>query len=471
MNRILIIDDEPNARRGLSLILRALPAEISEAEHVAAARQLLRKGEYDLAVVDLRLPGEEQGLGLVAEIHRSYPRIPVLVMTAYGSFESAVNAMKAGAQDYITKDFSRDEILLKVEKLLETRRLWLANLRLSEKVQDLQNNLALWGEQDQIVGESAVIRKTLDLAGRAGKDNESTVLITGESGTGKELIARTIHLNSTTRSKESFVVVDVANMPASLLESQLFGHEKGAFTSAHQQHIGLFERASKGDVFLDEIGDFPLELQVKLLRFLQEKMFYRVGGTRPVFADVRIIAATNKNLEEMVGEGKFREDLYYRLNVVRIHLPPLRERREDIRALVDYFRRKFVQQKGRELHFGAAILERLSAYDWPGNVRQLKNVMERLFITCPGNEVQESDLIFYSLGARPQSTAAEEDLLDLPIKEARQRLVAEFEKRYLAAYLERYGGNISKVAEVIGESREGLSKKIKRYGLKDHDSG
>ncbi|MCB0263150.1 MAG: sigma-54 dependent transcriptional regulator [Calditrichia bacterium] len=470
MNRVLIVDDERNARRGLGMILKSMATEAVEAEHVAAAKQQLQVREFDLAIVDLRLPDEQQGLGLVAHVRQTHPKTPVLVMTAYGSFESAVKAMKAGAQDYITKDFSRDEIVLKVEKLLETRKLWLANMRLSEKVQHLQDNLALWSTQDQIIGESPVIRKTLDLAARAGEDNESTVLITGESGTGKELIARTVHLNSATRSREKFVVVDVANMPASLLESQLFGHEKGAFTNAHQQHIGMFERANKGTVFLDEIGDFPLELQVKLLRFLQEKMFYRVGGSQPVFADVRIVAATNKNLEEMVRDGNFREDLYYRLNVVRIHLPPLRQRREDIAALIEYFRKKLAQQKGRELVFGENIIRKLQEYNWPGNIRQLKNMMERLYIICPGQEVQESDLVFYSLGNALQPSDPFDGLLDLPIKEARQQLIENFEKRYIRHYLERYSGNISKVAEIIGESREGLSKKIKRYGLKDDDT-
>ncbi len=467
MSRILIVDDERTARKGLVFILKDVAEDIWEEDGKMAAFQCLQQQEFDLAIVDLRLPDEAQGLALIGHIHQTYPQTPVLVITAYGSFESAVMAMKAGAQDYLTKDFSREEIILKVEKLLETRRLWMANLRLKEEVRNLKDNLELLGGQEQIIGESAVIRQILDVVSRLGKDNESTALITGESGTGKELIARSIHVNSTRRGREKFIVVDVAHMPASLLESQLFGHEKGAFTNAHQQHVGLFERANKGTVFLDEIGDFPLELQVKLLRFLQEKTFYRVGGTQALFSDVRIIAATNKNLEEMVQQKQFREDLYYRLNVVRIHLPPLRARREDIPVLIRYFQQKLKIQKSRDLIFTEEIIQKLQEYKWPGNIRQLKNFMERLYITCPEPKVRGEDLKFYSIPGQTDVNDPFEDLLKLPIKEARQKLIEQFEKRFIKHYLKRFNGNISKIASVIGESREGLSKKIKRYGLKD----
>ncbi len=468
MAKILIVDDERTARKGLFFMLQSLAETLQEAENKIEAERILQSQEFDLAIVDLRLPSETQGLGLIGLIHQKYPTTPILVMTAYGSFESAVKAMKAGAQDYITKDFSREEIFLKVEKLLETRQVWQANLRLSEQIKHMKENLQLFDNQDQIIGESPGMKQILDLAVRAGKDNESTVLITGESGTGKELIARSIHLNSTSRSQGKFVVVDVANMPSSLLESQLFGHEKGAFTNAHQQHIGLFEKANKGTVFLDEIGDFPLELQIKLLRFLQEKMFYRVGGTQVKSADVRIIAATNKNLEEMIENKLFREDLYYRLNVVRIHLPALQERQEDIPLLIDYFRRKYELQKGRTLLFPEPVIWKMSQYHWPGNVRQLKNFMERLYITCSDQEVNESDLQFYDQKKAAEKDSLSADLLDLPLKTARQQLIERFEKEFLKHYLEKYNGNITKIASIVGESREGLSKKIKRYGLKKY---
>jgi DNA-binding NtrC family response regulator len=467
MKKLLIVDDERTARKGLLFILQSLDLQIQEAESRRQAEKILQDQEFDLAIVDLRMPTESQGLGLIGTIHHKYPLTPILVMTAFGSIDSAVKAIKAGAQDYTTKDFSRDEIILKIEKILETRQLWLDNLRLSEQVNNLKGNLEIFSGQDQIIGNNAAIKQILELSARVGKDNESTVLITGESGTGKELIARSIHCSSSTRSRGKFMVIDVANMPSTLLESQLFGHEKGSFTNAHQQHVGLFEKAHKGTVFLDEIGDFPKKSQVKLLRFLQDKLFFRVGSNEPISTDVRIIAATNKNLEEMVVEDKFREDLYYRLNVVRLHLPPLRERRDDIPLLINYFKVKFETQKGRSLVFPENIIQKMVHYDWPGNIRQLKNFMERLYITCSGHEVQENDLVFSGLPSKAKNDNIFEDLLKLPLKEARRQLVEKLEKTFLKHYLLLYKGNISKIASVVGESREGLSKKIKRYGLKE----
>jgi len=466
LNKLLIVDDERTARKGLLFMLRSLDLEVQEAENRKQAEKILQDQEFDLAIVDLRMPTESQGLGLIGFIYHKYPLTPILVMTAFGSIDSAVKATKAGAQDYMTKDFSRDEIILKIEKILKTRQLWLDNLRLSEQVNNLKGNLEIFSGQDQIVGDNPAIKQILELSHRVGKDNESTVLITGESGTGKELIARSIHCSSSTRSREKFMVIDVANMPSTLLESQLFGHEKGSFTNAHHQHVGLFEKAHKGTVFLDEIGDFPKKSQVKLLRFLQEKVFFRVGSNESISTDVRIIAATNKNLEEMVGQEKFREDLYYRLNVVRIHLPPLRERRDDIPALVNYFKAKFETQKGRVLIFPENIIQKMIHYDWPGNIRQLKNFIERLYIACPGHEVQENDLMFSGIPTQAKDENIFEAYLKLPLKEARHELTEKLEKTFLKHYLLLYKGNISKIATVVGESREGLSKKIKRYGLK-----
>jgi len=466
MTKILIVDDERTARKGLFFLLQSQPYQLEEAANKNQAVTKLKNQEFDLAIVDLRLPEEKQGLSLVQTIHHKYLMTPVLVMTSYGSIESAVKAIKAGAQDFVTKDFSRDEIVLKVEKLLETRKLWLSNLRLSEQVTYLKNNLELWRGQDQIIGESSAIKQILDLTVRVGKDNESTVLITGESGTGKELIAHSIHYNSATRNRNKFMVIDVANIPITLLESQLFGHEKGAFTNAHQQHIGLLERAHKGTVFFDEIGDFPLELQIKILRFLQEKLFFRVGGNNPIHSDARIIAATNKDPEQIVQQKRFREDLYYRLNVIRIHLPSLRERRDDIPLLVQYFQKKFEAKKGRSLVFPEPIIQKMMNYHWPGNIRQLKNFMEGLYITCTTPEVNEHDLNFSGLPVQNKEKDLFTSLLNLPLKTARQQLIKKFEKMFLKHYLGLHNGNITQIATVVGESREGLSKKIKKYGLK-----
>lgn len=466
MKKILIIDDERTARKGLQFILRSADYEIFEAENESQAENILKSENFDLIIADLRLPTEEIGLNLIKSIRTNHHLTPVLVMTAFGSLDSAVKAMKAGAEDYVTKDFSQEEILLKIKKLLETRRLWLANLRLTTEVSNLQQKYKLSDENYQIIGESAVLKQILDMIDRIGKDNNSTVLITGESGTGKELVARSIHKNSPARCSNKFVVVDIANMPSTLLESQLFGHEKGAFTHAHQQHIGFIESANGGTIFLDEIGDFPMELQTKLLRFLQEKIFLRVGGNQTYLSDVRILAATNKNLEDMVERGFFRQDLYYRLNVVRIHLPPLKERKDDIPVLIKYFQKIMQEQKNRVLNFPDQIIEKLIIYDWPGNIRQLKNVMERLFVTCTSDTVQENDLVFENQNNSDTSNNYI-PLINLPFKQAKKQIIDDFERQYLKYHMIRYDGNISKIAAEVGESREGLSKKIKRYGLKN----
>lgn len=466
MIKILIVDDERTARKGLYFSLKKLADSIKEAENIKQAEALLRAEEFDLVISDLRMPNEEQGLNLVKKVKQIYPLTPLLMITAYGSVDSAVLAMKAGADDYITKDFSREELVLKIGKMLQTRKLWLTNLRLSDQVHSLSNEFSLSGEEDQIVGNSPPMKEIMSLVTRVGLDRDSTVLISGESGTGKELIARAIHRINPHRNKHKFVVVDVANMPATLLESQLFGHEKGAFTNALQKHSGYFEIAQGGMVFLDEIGDFPLELQVKLLRFLQEKTFMRVGGEAPIRSDVRIVAATNKNLKELVEKERFREDLFYRLNVVNIHLPPLRERRQDIMPLIEYFREKFTIRKERRLQFPEAIIDKMKNYSWPGNIRQLKNFLESLYVTCPEDVVREKDLNFEEVPAVNNDDLFQL-LLELPFKEAKQRLIEKFERFYLGHHLRLSDSNISKLASTVGESREGISKKVKRYNLKN----
>jgi len=467
MSKILIVDDERTARKGLYFILKSRVDEVCEAENIIQAEKHLQYKEFDLVISDLRLPEEDNGINLVKKIKRKHPLTPVLMITAYSSVDSAVKAMKAGADDYVTKDFTPEEITLKIEKMLENRKLLLTNLRLSEQVYTLKNKFGSQFESSQIIGNSPIIKKILNLVARVGQDKDSTVLITGESGTGKELIARSIHQNNLSRSKNKFVVVDVANMPATLLESQLFGHEKGAFTSAHQKHTGFFEIANGGTVFLDEIGDFPFELQVKLLRFLQEKSFVRVGGEKPIVSDVRIIAATNKDLGEMVTNQRFREDLYYRLNVVKIYLPPLRERGEDVIAIIDYYKSIFELQKGRILKFPENIIKKMRNYLWPGNIRQLKNMIESLYVVCPDEEVKEKDLLFDQLPGKSNDNEMFSGLLNMPIKQARNKLVEKFESVYIKHHMEINENNISKIALFAGESREGLSKKIKKYRLKE----
>ncbi|MCA9735308.1 MAG: sigma-54-dependent Fis family transcriptional regulator [Deferribacteres bacterium] len=464
MSTILIVDDDRTTRKGLYFILKFHSDHIFEAENIKQADACLNEREYDLVISDLRLPNEENGLALVRKIKQKHPLTPVLMITAYGSVNSAVEAMKAGADDFVTKDFSREEIVIKINKMLETRKLWLSNLRLAEQVNSFKK-FSSHDTGDQIIGESPRIKEILQLIVRVAKDKDATVLITGESGSGKELVAKAIHQTNPIRKDNNFVVVDVANMPATLLESQLFGHEKGAFTNAIQKHIGYFEIADKGTAFLDEIGDFPLELQIKLLRFLQEKTFNRVGGEKTIYSDTRIVAATNKDLSELMAKQRFREDLFYRLNVISIHIPSLRERREDIPLLIDYFKNKFEWTKGRVLLFPESVIRHMTEYNWPGNIRQLKNFIERLFILCPHEEVRLGDLNFEQTPKNSDDFVFG-DLLQLSLKDARQELIRNFERVYLKHYLELYNNNISKLATAVGESRESLSKKIKKYALK-----
>jgi DNA-binding NtrC family response regulator len=467
MSRILLIDDDKTARKGLYFILRSVVDEVIEAESVDETEKVLSKIQFDVVISDLRIPKEEDGLNLVKKIKQTQPITPILMITAYGSVDSAVKAIKAGAFDYITKDFTKEEIVLKIEKLLNTRKLWLSNLRLSQEVKALKNQNFFNVKNDEIIGNSPEITKVLDVIKRIAVDKDSTVLLQGESGTGKELVAKSIHNNTPERNKNKFIVVDVASMPTTLLESQLFGHEKGSFTDAKEKHIGYFEEAMHGTVFLDEIGDFPVELQVKLLRFLQEKTIVRVGGVEQIFADVRIIAATNKNLEELVARGEFRKDLYYRLKVVSLVIPSLKERKEDIRELIEYFINKFEIIKNRKLIFPNEVIDKMIEYDWPGNVRQLKNLIESLYILVPFDKVKEEDLQFET----PESTYLVNDLPDtisnLSFKDAKQSVLEKFEYDYIRHHLKKYNGNISKLAAEIGISREGLSKKIKNYNLKN----
>lgn len=467
MSRILLIDDDKTARKGLYFILRSVVDEVIEAESVDETEKVLSKIQFDVVISDLRIPKEEDGINLVKKIKQTQPITPILMITAYGSVDSAVKAIKAGAFDYITKDFTKEEIVLKIEKLLNTRKLWLSNLRLSQEVKALKNQNFFNVKNDEIIGNSPEITKVLDVIKRIAVDKDSTVLLQGESGTGKELVAKSIHNNTPERNKNKFIVVDVASMPTTLLESQLFGHEKGSFTDAKEKHIGYFEEAMHGTVFLDEIGDFPVELQVKLLRFLQEKTIVRVGGVEQIFADVRIIAATNKNLEELVARGEFRKDLYYRLKVVSLVIPSLKERKEDIRELIEYFINKFEIIKNRKLIFPNEVIDKMIEYDWPGNVRQLKNLIESLYILVPFDKVKEEDLQFET----PESTYLVNDLPDtisnLSFKDAKQSVLEKFEYDYIRHHLKKYNGNISKLAAEIGISREGLSKKIKNYNLKN----
>ncbi|MEC4678463.1 MAG: sigma-54 dependent transcriptional regulator [Nitrospirota bacterium] len=368
MSQILIVDNEKSMRDFLSIVLKKEGYDCLTAEDGLNALSLIEKEGADLVITDIKMP-KMDGLSLLKNLKLSSPETATVMMTAFASTETAIEAMKEGAYDYLTKPFQIDEVKLVVKNVLERK-------TLRQENRQLRRELKSQADFTQIIGRSGGMRKVLDLVEKVA-DNKSNILITGESGTGKELIARAIHYNSS-RKDHSFVTVNCSALPETLLESELFGHMKGSFTGAIGNKPGLFETADKGSILLDEIGETSLAIQVKLLRVLQERELRRVGGTKEIKIDIRIIAATNKNLEDLIAEGKFREDLYYRLDVIPIHLPPLRERPEDVPLLADYFRKKYNESLGKSVEgFSPEALRLLSQHEWKGNVRELENVLER----------------------------------------------------------------------------------------------
>ncbi|MGZ7030491.1 MAG: sigma-54-dependent transcriptional regulator [Thermoanaerobaculia bacterium] len=444
MSKILIIDDEPAIRSTLAAILadeghRAIACESGEEGIAQFARE-----EFDLIILDLWLPGMD-GLNVLQRFHNAGGP-PVIVISGHGNVETAVRATRLGAYDFLEKPLSLDRVLLTVSHAL-------ADQRLREQVRDLHRHLAL---EDFLIGESEPMKK-LDQQIRSAAPTASRVLITGENGSGKEIVARTLHRLSS-RAEQPFIDVNCAAIPEELIESELFGHRKGAFTGAIDDRKGKFELADGGTLFLDEIGDMSLKTQAKVLRVLQEQTFQRVGGQQTIKVDVRVIAATNKNLENEIGAGSFRSDLYYRLNVLPIEVPPLRNRGGDVVLLAEHFLRRFAAETGapkKRLSTGAAA--KLKAYHWPGNVRELRNVIERLAILLPGELIAAEDV---QLGARPEETTAIPQ--DLTLREARD----EFEKQYILSRLREYAGNVSRTADALGVERSNLYRKLNAYGIR-----
>ncbi len=398
---------------------------------------------FDLAILDLQLVYSD-GITLMEELHRMNPGMPVIILTAHGSIESAVDAMKRGAFTYLTKPFDARELILHVEHALENR-------RLSSEIDRLKGLLSERYDFQNIVARSASMQTVLEAVSRIAR-TESTVYVRGESGTGKELIARAIHLASN-RKDEPFIAINCAAIPETLLESELFGHEKGAFTGAIKSTKGLFAQAHGGSIFLDEIGDMPLSIQAKFLRVLQERQFYLVGGEQPLDVDVRVIVATNKNLEDQVKQGLFREDLYYRIHVIPVVLPPLRERRDDIPVLTDHFLKKFCGEMNKKIKgFTPQALRRLMLHDWPGNVRELENTIEYA-VAMTGQDVISEDLILPAKGGQEETIK--------PLKEAREA----FEKSYLIRLLQLTQGNVTGAAELAGRYRADMYTLLKKYEL------
>jgi two-component system response regulator AtoC len=440
--KVLVVDDEAIMRESLRDWLTDAGHDVLTAEDGNQALEIIQKENPAVAVIDLVLPGTD-GVELLKKAKKISPNLQVIIITAYGSVPTAIAAIREGAYDYIEKPFVPSKVELLIDKLIERQSLLEENLSLRQKLEDRYSF-------ENIVAKSARMQKIIEMIKVVAQSN-ATVLISGESGTGKELMARAIHSQSHRKSKP-FVVVSCAALPETIIESELFGHERGVLSGTQAQRKGKFEMASKGTLFLDEVGDLSPNIQVHLLRVLEEKEFSRVGGNEPIRSDVRLISATSKDIRKGVESGQFREDLYYRLNVVTIELPPLRERKEDIPVLADYFLRKFSEENGKRLSgFSPEANDYLLKYDWPGNIRELENAIERAVILARTHFIDVSDL------AQPS--------LYLPHKTPIGKTMKEIERNHILNILIEAGGNCSEAARLLGISRMTLYNKIKAYEL------
>jgi len=450
---ILIIDDEADVLASLDELMRSEGYQTATASTAAAGLEKLEKAPYDLVLLDISLP-DSNGIDVLRTIKRDSPELPVIMITAYDSSQVAFQASREGAESYVTKPWDNDKLLLEIRNLLDRSRLQVENVL-------LRRALKRFGLPN-VVGKSERMQKVYDLITQVAA-SRATVLITGESGTGKELVAKTIHATSP-RADKPFVPVNTGSMPVDLLESTLFGHVKGAFTSAIATKRGLFEVADQGTIFFDEIGTIGVDTQAKLLRVIQEREFMRLGGTESIKVDVRILAATNSDLKQMVQANKFREDLYYRLNVISVNLPPLRERKEDIPLLVDHFLVKYCNENGREgLKFSPEAMKILMDHDWPGNVRELENAVERAVVLVPGPPIGPEALpeqLFETPREGLRSLAEEQvdgrSLFDV---------VEEFEKRVILDMLSRTNWNQTDAADRFKVPLSTLNQKIKRLRI------
>ena len=454
MEKILIVDDDPEILDVIADVLRQAGYEVDQAEDGRRAIRRIENDFYDLVITDLNLP-KVDGMKVLQYVVDQSPETMCIILTGYGTIRGSVEAIKMGAFDYISKPVKSDEILIVVEKALKYRQLERENILLKQQLRKKYRF-------ENFIGDSKPIQKVFELIERVA-DTDSTVLITGESGTGKELIAKAIHYNSYRRDNP-MVVINCGAIPEELLESELFGHEKGAFTGAHKMRVGRFELANGGTIFLDEIGDMSPNLQVKLLRVLQEQKFERVGGTRTLEIDVRIIAATNKNLISAVNKGTFRQDLYYRLNVIPMKVPPLRHRTEDIPLLVDFFMKKFKKRKRKRIcEFAQDTVGCLLEYGWPGNVRELENLVERLVILSNGDTIEIEDI--------PESIKGKGSKLDSV--EVRipndgivfDQAVEEYEKKLILQALGETNWVKTKAAKLLNINRTTLIEKMKKKNL------
>jgi DNA-binding NtrC family response regulator len=454
--QLLVIEDDDSNRRGLVRALTRAGYAVEAFGRADVALEYLKKNrEVELVITDLMMPGTD-GFGVLAAVKEMHPRVGLLMITGHATVESAVDAMKRGADDYLTKPINLDELRTRVANLVQ-------KVRDRDRREELEDRL--YGKFVKLIGNSKAMQdlfRQMELVAGA----RSNVLIVGESGTGKELVANALHEHSP-RHDGRFLPINCAAIPAEILESELFGHEKGAFTGATGRKIGKFELADGGTLFLDEIGELPIEMQVKLLRVLEQREFMRVGGTETIHVDIRLVAATNQDLERMVEEGKFRNDLYYRLKVVTLRIPPLRERDGDVRLLATHFLKSFAKENERDqMHFAAETLAALVGARWEGNVRELRNVIESLVVLARTDEIRLVDLPDeYRTPPKPVPAVAGQTAAGEPAAEEAPRTMEEIERRAILAALEKTGGNRTQAAELLGIGLRTLQRKIKEYRM------
>ena len=444
---ILLIEDDEILRITISDSLKKMGWPVTAAEDGQEGLNLIKKNNFDIVISDIRLP-KINGIDVLKEVKNYYPNTEVIMITAFGNIEDAVGIIKFGAYDYITKPFHTDDLIFRIKKIID--------------YQTLKNDYAALKNQCDdhsllnIIGKSNMMQGVFDLIERVSKI-DSNILITGESGTGKGLVANIIHLKSK-RAKNPFIKVSCAALPETLLESELFGHEKGSFTGAIKRRYGRFEMAKDGTIFLDEVGEIPMSIQVKLLRAIQESEFERIGGEETIKVDVRIISATRKNLEKAIEDGEFREDLYYRLKVIPIHIPPLRERKEDIPILVDYFIKRFNKKLSRLVEITSEALKCLLDYDFPGNVRELENIIERSVALSTSDTINAYDIVM-AVEKDGFISLRDEDIPSL------KDVISKTEMTHLMKVLEKTNWNRIKAAKILGISRKNLWEKLKAYNI------
>jgi DNA-binding NtrC family response regulator len=446
--QVLVVDDDPNTRYLIEVFCRNEDYVLVLASNGKEAIDIIKKGQINIVVTDIRMP-EVSGEAVLDAVRKFNPEIPVIIMTSYGTIEDAVHFLQSGAHDYITKPLTREAFILRVHRAME-------KLRLSEEITRLKTTLKVYTDREHVVGSSRAMQQVIEKLPSIAQ-TDASVVIYGESGTGKELVARTIHYYSK-RATKPFVPVNCGALPENLLESELFGYKRGAFTDAHSDTRGLVEEATSGTLFLDEIGEISPKVQVKLLRFLQEKEVKPLGSTKTIQVDVRIISATNRDLKAAIANGDFREDLFYRLNIVPITIPPLRERKEDIPVLANHFLRRFMAEHQKQIkEISPLALQKLVAHDWPGNIRELENKIQQCVVTATQDVIRPEDL-------------------ELPgelhtFKEEKHKIVSEFERDFVARMLTLNAGNISRAARAAGMDRKNFWQLMKKHAIQAQEFG